>query len=438
MAKIISVAHNWVWGAPALLLMIGTGLYLTVLLDFLQLRKLPESIRFFLKKLRPPSKEGVSPIQALCTALAATVGTGNVVGVAGAICLGGPGAVFWMWVCGILGMATKYAEVTLALRYRVRRGNNAVGGPMYMMERGLHFPWLGRLYALLGLLACFGVGNWAQVNTVISGVAARKGSVNPWLLGLSLALLTGIALLGGIQRIGRTAERLVPGAAAAYLLLCIFVLILHWPNLGCAVRSIFVGAFSPRAATGGFLGASALPLRMGCSRGIFSNEAGMGTASIAHASAEGTAPEEQGLLGIVEVFLDTMVICTMTALVILSSGVRIPYGKDVGAVLTEQAFKTSLGEWSSFALTGCMSCFAFATILGWSVYGAACAGYLFGQRAIKPFYILQSVMVVFGGVIHTDTVWLLCETLNGAMAIPNLIALAVLSPQLKQARIGVS
>lgn len=434
MANTISIVHSFVWGVPVLVLIIGVGLYLSVLTDFVQFRRFGESIRLFLSHLHSAEKsDGVSPLQALCSALAATVGTGNIVGVAGAICLGGPGAVFWMWLCGLIGMATKYAEVTLAVSYRVRQNGNYVGGPMYMISDGLKLPWLGKLYAALGILACFGVGNWAQVNAVVTGISSlTDGTVNLWLLGLGLALLTGVTLVGGIRRIGRVAEGLVPGASLVYLLLCVSVLIIRIDQLPNAFHRIFVGAFSPRAATGGMLGSLLVTLRTGCSRGVFSNEAGMGTASMAHSSVDTDHPSEQGMMGIIEVFLDTMVICTMTALAILSSGVGIPYGTDVGLALAEAGFSDVLGDWSCMVLTGCMCCFAFATVLGWSLYGAACAGFLFGEGAVKQFYFLQAIMVTVGAVMNTQTVWQVCEILNGAMAIPNLIALILLGPSLKQ------
>lgn len=438
MTKIISHLHSFVWGVPLLTLLIGVGLYLTVMTDFVQIRLFGKSIHLFFSRLHDvQDRSGIPPMQALCTALAATVGTGNLVGVAGAICLGGPGAVFWMWVCGIIGMATKYAEVTLAVRYRLQRGREYLGGPMYMISRGMRFPWLGKVYALLGLLACFGVGNFAQINAVVTGVngaLAVFGSreIHPLLLGVLLAILTGLTLLGGAGRIGKTAERIVPGAAIVYVLLCLTVLILRAAYLPKAIQAIFSGAFSPKAVTGGAVGSVFMTLRTGCSRGVFSNEAGMGTASMAHAAAQTNSPAEQGMLGIVEVFLDTLVICTMTALVILVSGVPIRFGTDAGAALAESAFTGVLGPWCAFLLAGCFCSFGFATVLGWGLYGANCADFLFGRRAVRPFYILQSVLVIFGAAADTKAVWQLCETLNGAMAIPNLIALAALSPELRR------
>lgn len=438
MTKIVSHLHSFVWGVPLLTLLIGVGLYLSVMTDFVQIRLFRKSVRLFFSRLHDvQSSSGVPPMQALCTALAATVGTGNLVGVAGAICLGGPGAVFWMWVCGIIGMATKYAEVTLAVRYRVRSKGEYLGGPMYMISQGMKLPWLGRVYALLGMLACFGVGNFAQINAVVTGVngaLAGSGSrqIHPLLLGVVLSILTGLTLLGGVHRIGKAAERIVPGAAIVYVLLCLAVLMLRAAYLPRAFQLIVSGAFSPKAVTGGAVGSVFMTLRTGCSRGVFSNEAGLGTASMAHAAARTNSPAEQGMLGIVEVFLDTLVICTLTALTILVSGVPIPFGTDAGAMLAESAFTGVLGTWSGFLLAGCFCSFGFATVLGWGLYGANCAGFLFGRKAVRPFYMLQSVLVLFGAVADTKAVWQLCETLNGAMAIPNLIALAALSPELRR------
>ena len=441
MTKILESIHGFVWGAPTLLLIIGAGLYLSLRLGFVQLRLLPRAAREFLRKLRPGSAgEGtVSSFQALCTALAATVGTGNLVGVAGAICIGGPGAVFWMWVCGVLGMATKFAEVTLALRYRVREDGETVGGPMYMISRGMgdQWRWLAGLYSFFGVVAAFGVGNATQINAVISGFhgAARGFGLSPgrgWDLavGAVLAVLVGAMLLGGAKRIGTVAERLVPAAAAGYMLLCLAALVSRREAVPDALRSILEGAFSPGAVTGGAVGSLFLALRAGCSRGVFTNEAGMGTASIAHASAAVKHPAEQGLMGIMEVFLDTILICTLTALVILSSGVEIPYGFDGGGELTVAAFTAVCGPWAAVFIAASLCCFAFATVLGWGLYGVRCAQYLFGPGSRRTFALLQTITVLLGAVLGTGTVWLLAETVNGLMAIPNLIALAYLSPEL--------
>lgn len=440
MTKILIGIHGVLWGAPALVLILGVGLYLSIRTGFAQLTLFPRALRTFCAMfLGRKNPDGVSPFRALCTALAATVGTGNLVGVAGAICLGGPGAVFWMWLCAVLGMMTKFAEVTLAVRYRSREKGEPVGGPMYMILGGMGYRWrfLAGCYCFFGVVAAFGVGNATQINAVLSGIHAvlqPMGIVadrrTDLAIGLILAVLVGAMLLGGAKRIGAAAEMLVPFASAAYIVLCAAVLILRAGLLPGAFRDILRGAFSPGAVTGGVVGSGLQALRTGCSRGVFTNEAGMGTASIAHASANVDHPVKQGLMGIMEVFLDTVVICTMTALVILTSGVPIPYGQDAGGTLTAQAFARVCGDGVNAFLACAICCFAFATVLGWGLYGARCAEFLFGSRAWGLFALLQTVTVVLGAVMNTQTVWLLAETVNGLMAIPNLIALACLSPEL--------
>ncbi len=444
MVEYLEKLNGFVWGVPALVLILGVGLFISICTGFVQIRLFPRAFRDFLARLtgkKPPKTGGVSPYQALCTALAATVGTGNIAGVAGAIAIGGPGAVFWMWICAVLGMATKYAEATLAVHFRVRQGQEYVGGPMYMISRGMGNRWhfLATVYSFFGVVAAFGVGNATQINAVITGIhqaaesmGGRLPSGSDLVLGVTLAVLIGAMLLGGAKRIGQIAERLVPFAAAVYLLLGLAVLIARWQAIPGAFQAIVAGAFSPRAVTGGAVGSLLSTLRIGVSRGVFTNEAGMGTASIAHAGAEVDHPTQQGLMGIMEVFLDTIVICTMTALVILVSGVPIPYGVDVGAALTTQAFSAVCGEWVAVVLAAALCCFAFATVLGWGLYGARCAQYLFGADCWRKFVLLQAVTVVAGAVLNTGTVWLLSETVNGLMAIPNLIALALLSPELIQ------
>lgn len=435
MTHILETVNRFVWGVPALMLILGVGLYFSIRTGFAQLRLLPRAFRCFFAKLKGSSgSDGtVSPFQALCTALAATVGTGNIAGVAGAIAIGGPGAIFWMWVCAILGMITKCAEATLAVRYRVLDENGEyVGGPMYMIQNGMtkHCHFLAAIYCFFGVVAAFGVGNATQVNAVITGVnqavAAFGGAetvLGNLLMGIVLAILIGSMLLGGMKRIGKLAETLVPFASVVYLLLGLWVLSARFSAIDDAFSAIFRGAFSPNAVTGGVVGSIFATLRIGVSRGVFTNEAGMGTAGIAHAGADVSHPAQQGLMGIMEVFLDTIVICTMTALVILVSGVPIPYGVDTGAALTTQAFSTVCGDWVSVVIAAMLCCFAFATVLGWGLYGARCAQYLFGAGIWKKFVILQAAAVVLGAVLGTQTVWLLSETVNGLMAIPSLIAL---------------
>ena len=440
MANFLHWVNSLVWGAPALVLILGVGLYFSVKTRFLQLRLLPRALGSFVEKLRgTEQKDGVSPVQALCTALAATVGTGNIAGVAGAIALGGPGAIFWMWLCAVFGMITKFAEATLAVRFRVRQGGELVGGPMYVIRQGMgkRWAWLGSLYSFFGVIAAFGVGNATQVNAVITGInsaivsfGGRESRALNIVLGLILAILVGLMLLGGARRIGSAAELLVPFASVCYLLLCLGILIFRADAIPGAFGAIFRGAFSPGAVTGGLLGSAFQSLRVGVSRGVFTNEAGMGTAAIAHASARVDHPAEQGLMGIVEVFLDTIVICTMTALGILCSGLPIPYGQDTGAELTVQAFSDVYGNWVSLVIAASLCCFAFATILGWGLYGLRCAQFLFGLKAWKLFAAGQTVMVLIGAVLQTGTVWLLAEIVNGLMAIPNLIAIAALRKEL--------
>ena len=440
MTNFLNGLHHTLWGAPTLILILGTGLFFSVRTRFVQLRLLPRSLRQMARSLRrKPGENGISPFQALCTALAATVGTGNLVGVAGAICLGGPGAIFWMWICGFIGMATKYAEVTLALRCRVREHGEYLGGPMYMITRGMGPRWryLAAAYAVFGIAASFGVGNATQVNAVVSGVNAvlrsfgRAESIRRNLaVGLLLAVTIGAVLLGGAKQVGRTAEKLIPFVSAGYIALCLGVLILRRRYLPQAVSLILDGAFNPRSVTGGLLGSAFQALRVGCSRGVFTNEAGMGTASMAHACAQVSHPAEQGLLGIVEVFLDTIVICTLTALVILTAGVAIPYGTDAGGSLTASAFSAVYGSWVNVFLAGALACFAIATVLGWGLYGCRCAQFLLGPKAWKGFALLQALTVIPASVGKAETVWLLAEILNALMSVPNLIALAALSPEL--------
>lgn len=442
MLEILEKINTVVWGAPALIGILGVGIYLTIRTGFAQLRLFPESLRSFFTSFSRKDKriDGVSPFQALCTALAATVGTGNLAGVAGAMAIGGPGSIFWMWICAILGMVTKFAEATLAVRYRVRdRNGDWVGGPMYMIKHGMKKRWhiLAVFYSFFGVVAAFGVGNATQVNAVVGGVnqvITACGGVETiqinLLIGILLAVVMCAILLGGMTKIGRAAEMMVPFASVCYLLLGLGVLLSRIQYVPQAFSAIIESAFTPRAVTSGAIGSAFIALRVGVSRGVFTNEAGMGTAGIAHASANVAHPVKQGLMGIMEVFLDTIVICTMTALVILVSGVEIPYGVDVGVSLTIQAFSSVYGNWVSVLIAAALCCFAIATVLGWGLYGARCAQFLFGADVWKKFVYLQGVVIVIAAILKTGTVWLLSETVNGLMAIPNLIALLALSPEL--------
>lgn len=442
MIKLLETVNQFVWGVPALILILGIGLYLTIRTGFGQLVLFPRALRSFISKFRNrnASVDGTSPYQALCTALAATVGTGNLAGVAGAIAIGGPGAVFWMWICAFFGMITKYAEAVLAVRYAERNSDGElVGGPMYMIRNGLgkRWNWLAGIYCFFGVVAAFGVGNATQVNAVMGGVnsavialGGKTSSQGNLIMGILLAVLITVLLLGGAKRIGAAAEKLVPFASLLYLLLGTGVLCIRAAAIPEAFASIFQGAFTPSAVTGGMLGSAFQALRVGASRGVFTNEAGMGTAAIAHASAQVRHPVEQGLMGIMEVFIDTIVICTMTALVVLCSGVIIPYGTDSGVSLTAEAFTAVYGAWICIPIAMALCCFAIATVLGWGLYGARCAQYLFGDNVWKVFVFFQGVTVIVGAVLKTETVWMLSETVNGLMAIPNLLALAFLSPEL--------
>lgn len=435
----LETVNKAVWGPPLVILILIVGIYISVTCGFVQLRLFPKAMAAFLRQFKGGGN--TSSYRALCTALAATVGTGNLAGVAGAIAIGGPGAVFWMWVCAFFGMATKFAEATLAVRFRNKSGDGYIGGPMYMIYNGLHKRWyiLAYIYCFFGVIASFGVGNAAQINTVLSGVE-EIATANGWrlsmgfkaVLGAILAVLLSVMLLGGAKRIGRLTAFLVPVASAGYLTLGITVLLLRVDMISGALKSIVLGAFTPAAATGGAVGSMLLTLRIGTSRGVFTNEAGMGTASIAHASGEVSSPDEQGLMGIVEVFLDTIVICTITALVILCSGVEIHYGADTGVALTIEAFSAICGSWVCIPLTIALCAFAIATIMGWGLYGARCVQFLLGDGAWNKFVLLQGVVAVMGACMHTGTVWVISDIVNGLMAIPNLLALFLLMPELRK------
>lgn len=443
MNELLVKVNQAVWGVPLLVLILGVGVYLSIQTRFAQFRLFPKAISAFLRQFRRRNNtDGVSPYRALCTALAATVGTGNLAGVAGAIALGGPGAIFWMWICALLGMVTKFAEAVLAVRYRIKnKDGDFLGGPMYMIRVGLGngCNWLAIVYCMFGVIASFGVGNATQINTVISGIASVTEAYG-WEITVSVKLIIGILLgvliasmlLGGGKRIGKMTEMLVPFISVGYCLLALVVLIIKGNAIPAALQSILEGAFSPGAVTGGVVGSVFVTLRVGASRGVFTNEAGMGTAAIAHGSADVSHPVEQGFMGIIEVFLDTILICTFTALVILCSGVDIPYGIDTGVALTTQAFSVVCGDWISIPIAFSLCCFAIATVIGWSFYGVRCAQYIFGDRVIKHFAFCQAVMVVVGAVLNTGTAWILSDIVNGLMAIPNLIALLLLSPALKR------
>ena len=438
-----SVINDFIWGVPAMICIIGVGLYLSIRTRFLQIRKFGYAIqttigRMFRKK--EASDGALTPFQAVCTALAATVGTGNIAGVAGAIAIGGPGAVFWMWISAILGMCTKFFEVTLAVHFRERNAEgDLVGGPMYYIKNGLgkNWRWLAYLFAGFGVLTVFGTGNATQVNTITTAIdsallnyhviSTDTVPVMNWIIGIAITFLVGLILLGGVKRIGQVTERLVPFMAVFYIVLALGVVVFHFQNIPAVFASIFEGAFHPSAVTGGVIGSFFLSMKKGVSRGIFSNEAGLGTGSIAHACADTRKPVKQGLFGIFEVFADTIVICTLTALVILCSGVSVPYGEAAGAELTIAGFTATYGNWVSIFTAVAMCCFAFSTILGWGLYGARCIEFLFDAKVIKPFMVAFSLVAILGATVELGLLWSIAETFNGLMAIPNLIAVFLLS-----------
>ncbi|MDD3220408.1 MAG: sodium:alanine symporter family protein [Lachnospiraceae bacterium] len=441
--QINTAVNNFIWGVPAMICIIGVGLLLSVRTGFIQIRKFPYAIKTTIGRMfrkRDASDGSMTPFQAVCTALAATVGTGNIAGVAGAIAIGGPGAVFWMWVSAILGMCTKFTEVTLAVHFRERNADgDLVGGPMYYIKNGLskNWQWLAVAFSAFGVLTVFGTGNATQVNTITTAINSAllnyhligESSVNisNWIIGIIIAILVALVLLGGVKRIGKVTEKLVPFMAVLYIILAIGVVLLNIKNVPDVFYSIFYGAFNPRSVTGGLVGSFFMSMKKGVSRGIFSNEAGLGTGSIAHACADTKKPVKQGFFGIFEVFMDTIVICTLTALVILCSGVSIGYGEAAGAELTIAGFTSTYGNWVSIFTAVAMCCFAFSTIIGWGLYGARCIEFLFSSKVIKPFMLVYALVAILGATADLGMMWSIAETFNGLMAIPNLIALFLLS-----------
>lgn len=442
---IVKAVNDLVWGPPMMVLLLGCGLYLSIRTGFLQFRRLGYALRSTLGRVLSGKKAAagaVTPLQALSTALAGTVGTGNIAGVGLALATGGPGAIFWMWICALVGMVTKYAEVVLAIRFRRRNERGEwVGGPMYYITGGLgrRFTWLAAAFALFGSLAAFGIGNMAQINTIVATFSTAFAAFVPQaeriqdqlalVLGLLLALLVARVILGGMGRIGRVTERLVPFMGLCYLAATLTVVLTHTQALGDIFALIVRAAFAPQAALGGAAGFGLLTvIQTGVGRGIFSNEAGLGSAPIAHAGADTDSPVRQGMFGIFEVFVDTIVLCTLTALTILCSGIAIPYGQTAGAELVIQAFSTMFGTKLSAVLVAlCLSLFAFSTVLGWALYGSRCVGYLLGEKAVKPYQLLFVCCVVIGATMQLGLVWQIADTLNALMALPNLVALVGLS-----------
>lgn len=420
-----------VWGVPMIVLILGTGLYLQIRLRWLPLRKIGYGFRMIAKSRKADDMaEGeITPFAALMTALSATIGTGNIAGVATAIALGGPGAVFWMWMTAFVGMATKYAEVVVAVHYRQKddQGDH-VGGPMYAIKNGLgpRWGWLAAAFALFGGLAGFGIGNMVQANSIAEAMETAFG-IPRWSIGLILTVLTGAVVLGGIRRIGAVAEKLVPAMAICYIIAVLFVLAVNFSALPGALMMIITSAFTPTAATGGFIGATVMMgIQRGVARGIFSNEAGLGTAGIAQAAGATRDPVFSGMIGMMGTFIDTIVICTMTALAIMVTGVWT--SGESGAALSAAAFETAMPGVGEEILALLLAVFAFTTILGWAFYGEKCWEFLFGSKVEKPFRILWTISVFVGTVVSLDFAWLLADTLNALMAIPNLISLLVLTP----------
>ena len=444
--NINNVVNNFIWGVPAMICIIGVGLYLSIRMGFIQIRKFTYAMKVTIGRMfrkREASDGALTPFQAVCTALAATVGTGNIAGVAGAIAIGGPGAVFWMWVSAMLGMCTKFSEVILAVHFREKNDKGElVGGPMYYIKNGLkkHWHWLAYLFSAFGVLTVFGTGNATQVNTITSAIDTALYNMNiiadenssivstvNLIIGIVLAVVIALILIGGIKRIGHVTEKLVPFMALVYIILAIGVVLLNAKNVPAVFASIFKGAFNPASVTGGAIGSFFMSMKKGVSRGIFSNEAGLGTGSIAHACADTRKPVKQGFFGIFEVFVDTIVICTLTAFVILCSEVPVNYGSAAGAELTISGFTSTYGGWVSIFTAVAMCCFAFSTIIGWGLYGTRCIEFLFGSKANKPFMVLYSLVAIVGATMDLGLMWGIAETFNGLMAIPNLIAVFLLS-----------
>ena len=447
-SELNSTVNDFVWGLPMMVLILGVGIYLSVRCGFPQFTHFGHIMKNTLGKAfeKKEKKEGsISPFKAMCTALAASIGTGNIAGVSGAIAIGGPGAVFWMWVSALLGMCTKFAEVTLAIKYRERnKEGDWVGGPMYYITNGLGkgWKWLACLFAGFGALAAFGIGNMTQINTIASTIntaiskfvvtTESQQTIIAWVVAIICAIICAIVLIGGIQRLADVCALLVPVMAVIYIVASLVVIIANAGALPTALAAILKGAFHPASVAGGLAGIGIkTALTKGVGRGIFSNEAGLGSAPIAHAAADVNHPVKQGIYGVFEVFMDTIVVCTMTALVVLLGvGVQnIEYGNDIGANLTIMGFESVFGTGvPAVAVAVCLSLFALSTVLTWALYGTRCVEYLFGHQASKVYQIIFCLFACIAGTVELDLAWAIADTLNGLMAIPNLIALALLSP----------
>ena len=455
-ADFIDFLNGIAWGPWMLILLVGTGVYMSIRLGFLQFRKFGYAMKNTIGKVFSKQQAGkgeVTPFQAVTTALAATVGTGNIAGVTGAIAIGGPGAVFWMWISALFGMMTKYSEVLLAVRYRERNEKGDwVGGPMYYIKNGLgkNWKWLAVLFSLLATLAAFGIGNMTQVNTIASSINTaidafggntgahviylfgQEVPLSSIIIGAVVAILTALTLFGGIKRIGSVTEKLVPVMAAIYIICSLVIVFTHVDALGRVFGMIFKGAFDPEAVMGGVIGTTIMTtIQKGVGRGVFSNEAGLGSAPMAHAASSESDPVKQGLYGIFEVFVDTIVVCSLTALALLcsiESGVEVTWGQSAGTELISAAFSTVFGpQVGSLIIAVSISLFALSTILGWSLYGSRTCEFLLGHKAVPYYQALFVAVVVIGATLKLDLVWNIADTLNGFMAIPNLIALLGLS-----------
>jgi alanine or glycine:cation symporter, AGCS family len=427
--QLISTLSGWVWGPVMLTLLVGTGLYLTIILKGLQFRALPHAIKLIWHK--DHHHEGdISHFAALMTALAATVGIGNIVGVATAITLGGPGAVFWMWVTGLVGMATKYGEAVLAVKYREKGAHGMRGGPMYYLAKGVGLPWLGTLFAIFTACAAFGIGNMTQSNATAK-ILESTFHIPVLTTGMILSLLTGLVILGGIRSIGKFTSMLVPAMIVGYVAASLWVLALNMSEIPHAFALIFYHAFNPSAATGGFVGATvAAAMRFGIARGVFSNESGLGSAPIAAAAARTNDPVKQALVSMTQTFIDTLVVCTMTALVILTA-TSWTHGVSAGT-LTSDSMAETLGHSGSIIVAVATALFAYSTLLGWSYYGEKAIEYLLGTKAIAPYRVLFTISVMVGAIMSLEFVWNFSDLANGLMAIPNLIGLLLLSKVIKQ------
>ena len=446
--EINSAVNGFVWGPIMLALLVGTGIYLSFRVGFIQFSKIGYWWKNTIGKIFQKSEAGegeITPMQAVSTALASTVGTGNIAGVTGAIILGGPGAVFWMWISALFGMVTKFAEVTLAVKYRERNEKGDwCGGPMYYIKNGLgpKWKWLGVIFSVFGALAAFGIGNISQINSIASSVnsvavafhenAKEFDMIIGLITGVVIAIFVALVLLGGVKRIGQVTEKLVPGMAAIYIVCALVVVIANAGTIPGVFASIFQGAFNPSAVVGGAVGVTMkLAITKGVGRGVFSNEAGLGSAPIAHAATSEKNPVRQGLYGIFEVFMDTIVICTLTSLAVLTSGVADGnYGVSAlaGVGTTISAFATLFGERAGSVIIAVgLMLFATSTILSWSLYGVRCWEYLFGSRAVRAYQIVFILVIVLGASMQLDLVWSISDTLNGLMAVPNLVALLGLS-----------